>query len=70
MSSSQDDFTHASDTELVKLAKAGNAEAFTLLFQRYKGSVRGYLTGLVGNSEDADDLTQQAFLNAWENMFT
>jgi hypothetical protein len=40
MSSSQDDFTHASDTELVKLAKAGNAEAFTLLFQRYKRPAR------------------------------
>jgi RNA polymerase sigma-70 factor, ECF subfamily len=70
MSSSQDDFTHASDTELVKLAKAGNAEAFTLLFQRYKRPVRGYLTGLVGNSEDADDLTQQAFLNAWDKLLT
>ena len=37
MSSSQDDFTATSDIELVKLAKAGNAHAFALLFQRYKG---------------------------------
>ena len=70
MSSSQDDFTHTSDTELVKLAKAGNADAFTLLFQRYKRPVRGYLAGLVGNSEDADDLTQRAFLNAWDKLLT
>jgi RNA polymerase sigma-70 factor (ECF subfamily) len=70
MSSSQDDLTHTSDTELVKLAKAGNAHAFTLLFQRYKGRVRGYLAGLMGNSEDADDLTQRAFLNAWDKLLT
>jgi RNA polymerase sigma-70 factor (ECF subfamily) len=70
MSSSQDDFTHTSDTELVKLAKAGNADAFTLLFQRYNRPVRGYLAGLVGNSEDADDLTQRAFLNAWDKLLT
>src|SRR5258706_227739 len=70
MSSSQDDFTNTSDTELVQLAKAGNADAFTLLFQRYKKPVRGYLAGLVGNSEDADDLTQQTFLNAWNKLLT
>lgn len=70
MSSSQDDFTHASDAQLVKLAKAGNAHAFALLFQRYKGPIRGYLAGLMGNSEEADDLTQQAFLNAWDKLLT
>src|SRR5947207_10096605 len=55
MSSSQDDFTDTSDTELVKLAKAGNAHAFAQLFQRYKQPVRRYLTGLLENSENADD---------------
>lgn len=70
MSSSQDDLTHASDTELVKLAKAGNEEAFNLLFQHYERRVRGYLTGLVGNSEDADDLTLRTFFNAWDKLLT
>jgi RNA polymerase sigma-70 factor (ECF subfamily) len=70
MSSSQDDFTNPSDTELVKLAKTGNADAFTMLFQRYKQPVRGYLAGVLGNSEDADDLTQRAFLNAWDKLLT
>jgi|SRR5215469_16544574 len=68
MSSSQGDFTNLSDTELVQLAKAGNADAFTLLFQRYERSVRGYLAGLVGNREDADDLAQQAFLKTWDKL--
>jgi RNA polymerase sigma-70 factor, ECF subfamily len=70
MSSSQDDFTNTSDTELVKLAKTENADAFTELFQRYNRLVRGYLAGLVGNSEEADDLTQRAFLNAWYKLLT
>ena|SRR6266480_86518 len=70
MSSSEDDFTTTSDTELVKLAKTGNADAFAKLFQRYKQPVRAYITGLLGNSENADDLTQQAFLKAWEKLPT
>jgi RNA polymerase sigma-70 factor, ECF subfamily len=70
MSSSQDDFTDTPDTELVKLAKTGNADAFAMLFHRYKQPVRGYLAGLLGNSEDADDLTQRAFLNAWDKLLT
>src|ERR1700726_3435622 len=70
MSSSQDDFTNTADTELVRLAKTGNADAFAMLFQRYKQPVRGYLAGLLGNSEDADDLTQRAFLNAWAKLPT
>jgi RNA polymerase sigma-70 factor (ECF subfamily) len=70
MSSAQDDFTNTSDTELVKLAKTENADAFTELFQRYNRLVRGYLAGLVGNSEEADDLTQRAFLNAWYKLLT
>ena len=70
MSSSEDDFTYTSDTELVKLAKAGNNDAFAQLFQRYQGRVRGYLAGLIGNSEEADDLTQQTFLKAWDKILT
>jgi RNA polymerase sigma-70 factor, ECF subfamily len=70
MSSFQDDFINTSDTELVKLAKKENADAFDILFQRYKRPVHGYLTGLLGNNEDANDLTQQAFLNAWYKLPT
>src|SRR5438270_13687458 len=70
MFSSQDDFTNTSDTELVKLAKIGNAVAFAMLFQCYKWPVRGYLVGLLGNSEDADDFTQGAFLTAWDKLHT
>lgn len=70
MSSSQDDLAGKSDCELVKLAKTGNADAFAMLFERYKGPVRGYLAGLVGNSEDGDDLTQRAFVKAWDKLLT
>jgi RNA polymerase sigma-70 factor (ECF subfamily) len=58
------------EEELVRLARAGNAEAFTLLFLRYKGPIRAYLASLVGNIEEADDLTQRAFLNAWDKLLT
>ena len=70
MSSSQDDLINLPDSELVELAKQGNADAFTILFERYKWLVHGYLTGLVCNAEEAADLTQQAFLNAWHKLLT
>ena len=68
MSSSQDDFINLPDSELVKLARQGNADAFTILFQRYNRLVHGYLTGMVSNEEEAADLTQLAFLNAWDKL--
>lgn len=70
MSSSQNELVGKPDCELVKLAKAGNADAFAILFERYKGPVRGYLAGLVGNSEEGDDLTQRAFVKAWDKLPT
>lgn len=70
MSPSQDDPTPQSDVKMVEMAKAGNGEAFTTLFQEHKSGVYGYLAGLVGNSEDAYDLTQKTFLNVWLKFHT
>lgn len=70
MSSSQDDLSTLPDNELVKLAKHENADAFAELFQRYKRSVHRFLIGLVSNEEEAADLMQKAFLNAWDKLFS
>jgi RNA polymerase sigma-70 factor, ECF subfamily len=70
MSSSQDDLINLPDNELVKLAKQENADAFTVLFQRYKGLVYGYIMGLVYYEEEAADLTQLTFLKAWDKLPT
>lgn len=56
------------DAMLVKLAQAGDGEAFSMLFQQHKNEVFGYLAGRIGNSEEAHDLTQRTFLKAWQKL--
>jgi RNA polymerase sigma-70 factor (ECF subfamily) len=38
---------------------------FTALVNREQGAIYGFLSGLVGNSEQARDLTQDTFHDAW-----
>src|SRR5579863_2730772 len=54
--------------DLVKRAKAGDAESFALLFQNHHREICGYLTILLGNREDAYDFTQQVFFKAWLDL--
>ncbi|MHB8597828.1 MAG: RNA polymerase sigma factor [Ktedonobacteraceae bacterium] len=54
--------------DLVKRAQAGDAESFAILFQNHQREICGYLTGLLGNREDAHDFTQQVFFKAWLNI--
>lgn len=54
--------------DLVKRAQAGDAESFAILFQNHQREICGYLTGLLGNREDAYDFTQQVFFKAWLNI--
>ena len=55
---------------LVRLAQAGNQEAFAGLVQLYENELCGYLTSLLGNRNEAQDCAQQAFFKAWEKLST
>lgn len=57
-----------SDNELVSLARAGNAAAFDELVSRHQGRVFALAYHVLGNAEDAADVQQDAFLNAWTNL--
>src|SRR5436305_2085303 len=54
--------------ELIELARAGDREAFTRLFQRYNQQICTYLGRLVGNADLGRDLAQETFLHAWESL--
>jgi RNA polymerase sigma-70 factor (ECF subfamily) len=45
----------------------GDAEALALCYDRYSSRVLGLLIKLVGVREDAEDLLQVTFLEAWRN---
>ncbi|HEY3283554.1 MAG TPA: sigma-70 family RNA polymerase sigma factor [Armatimonadota bacterium] len=56
------------DRDLVRLAQSGDAEAFEELFQRYHKAIYNIVYRLLGNPEDASDLTQDAFVNAFRAL--
>ncbi len=58
----------SSDTELVARAKAGELEAFEALTTRYERKVYSLALRILRQVEDAEDVTQQAFLSAAESL--
>jgi len=56
------------DAELVRLALNGDGRAFEMLVSAYERVVYSATYRMVGNSEDARDLTQNVFLKAYRNL--
>lgn len=53
------------EIETVRRAQAGDGEAFAVLVRKYQKRVFGHVLRMVRNTEDAEDLTQEAFLRAY-----
>ena len=56
------------DARLVERFLRGDAHAFELLFRKHQSYAFNVAYGLVGNNEDAADITQEAFLRVHRNM--
>jgi RNA polymerase sigma-70 factor (ECF subfamily) len=56
------------DSELVQRAKAGDLEAFEALTARYEQRVYSLAMRILRHEHDAEDVTQQTFLSALENL--
>lgn len=56
------------DSLLVIQAKEGSREAFTALMELYQTKVYNLALRMTGSPEDAADLSQEAFLNAWRGL--
>lgn len=56
------------EQELVDLAKAGDQGAFEQLVRANEKRVYNLALRMVGSPEDALDLSQEAFLNAWKGL--
>jgi RNA polymerase sigma-70 factor, ECF subfamily len=56
------------DSELVRLAKAGELDAFEALTNRYEQRVYGLAMRMLRQEQDAEDVTQQTFLSVLENL--
>jgi RNA polymerase sigma-70 factor (ECF subfamily) len=53
------------DAALIAAAVGGDAPAFAALYDRYVDRVYRHVYYRLGDRGDAEDLTQQVFLNAW-----
>jgi len=58
----------ASDSDLVASAKAGDLDSFEALASRYEQRVYSLALRMLRHEQDAEDVTQQAFLSALENL--
>jgi RNA polymerase sigma-70 factor (ECF subfamily) len=53
---------------LINRAKEGEAEAFGLLYDRYVPKIYRFILIKTGRKADAEDLTSQVFMKAWESI--
>ena len=56
------------DRALVAQALEGSDRAFNQIVDRHEQAVRGFLRRLMGSTADAEDVAQETFLAAWENL--
>ncbi|HXG55063.1 MAG TPA: RNA polymerase sigma factor [Vicinamibacterales bacterium] len=60
--------SEVTDFDLVRLAQAGDADAFGELVERNRRAVFRAALAAVGSAAEADDVAQEAFLTAWRKL--
>ncbi len=60
----------ATDAQLAREAGRGSAKAFGVLVERHRAGVVGYVAGLLGTRDDAEEIAQETFLRAWQQART
>ncbi|MEI8225572.1 MAG: RNA polymerase sigma-70 factor [Bacteroidota bacterium] len=61
------DFVLYSDEELMQEIKADNMFAFDVLYKKYSKRLYKFGYSILKSPEEAENLTQDVFLNLWEN---
>jgi RNA polymerase sigma factor (sigma-70 family) len=56
------------DEKLIALARRGHHGAFEVLVRRYEGRLLGFCRGMLGSTEDAEDVLQEVFASAYKAM--
>lgn len=56
------------ELQLVKRVKAGERAAFDCIVDKYKGKAFALAFNIIGNYEDAKDISQEAFVKAYMNI--
>ena len=56
------------DRQLVETVRRGDTDAFELLVRRKTSKVYALCYRVIGNAEDAKDISQLVFIKLWENL--
>ncbi len=56
------------DARLIAIARGGNTGAFETIVDRYQGRLLGFCRQMLGSTEDAEDVLQEVFVNAYRAM--
>jgi len=56
------------EEKLIKSAVGGDSSAFGVLYDHYQPMIYRFVLVKVGCREEAEDLTHQVFLSAWQNI--
>src|SRR5271154_7384563 len=68
--SRQTQSTEPSEAEYIERAKQGDAEAFQALYDKHKRRVYSLCLRMTANTAEAEDLTQEAFLQLYRKIAT
>jgi len=52
--------------KLLQAFRSGDQSAYKTIYFTYKKSVQNFIKTLIGSEEDAEDLTQEVFVNIWK----
>ncbi len=58
------------EEDLIESSLAGNCKAFEVLVQRYQDRLYTAMISVVGNAEEAEDVVQEAFIQAYLKLET
>jgi RNA polymerase sigma factor (sigma-70 family) len=56
------------DEKLIAMARSGNPGAFETIVDRYQGRLLGFCRQMLSSTEDAEDVLQEVFVNAYKAM--
>jgi len=62
------DDQNLTDEQIVKIIQKGNVEAFEILVNRLQEKLLRYIKRLVFDNNDAEDILQNVFIKAYQNI--
>jgi len=62
------DVTELDEYRLVRLASAGDRSAFERLYRKHAGRIYALCLRMTGRASEAEEMTQEAFIRAWERL--